>query len=504
MRIKITLLIALLFFCNLIGLSQEKSSPQKLTLAARIDKLIADSRIKQSNIGIAIYSSAKDKTLYTKNADKNFIIASNAKLFTTACALEKLGPSFTFSTYLYYSGVIYQNVLKGDLIVIGGGDPNISARFHNGNPTAIFEDWAAKLKSLGVKKIEGDIILDHTIFDDEYIPPSWKNQDLSKWYAAPVGALSLNDNCVDITVIAGDKEKEKATISVSPDTKYVTIINNTKTVKRAPKSEIGFSRKKDTNEITIWGETPIRARLTFSIAIHNPTFFFGTVLLETIKRTGVDVTGKLLSHNLWDGNCGGVPIEDMFGKECRNIDWIEYERANLLAEFKSDMLTTVTVANKVSQNFYAEMLLKFLSRKFNSQIGWGTTARGIEVINNFLSKIGISSVSLEDGSGLSRNNAASPNDIVALLKYMANGRYSKEFISSLPVSGATEGSLKSRMKSNSLKGRVFAKTGHLTGVSTLSGYINTQSGDTVIFSILVNSSAGDTLQDKICELLISL
>lgn len=472
---KLKKLVSVIILCLLVISIGEAQSTE---LSSQINKLLKKYNVDSSKIGIAIYSTKTEKWLYEKNAKKSFILASNTKLFTTSCALMKLGPDFNFSTKVYYNGAISTDgVLNGNISIIGGADPNISARFQNDNSVAIFQDWTAQLKKLGVKKIEGDIVLDDSMFDSEYINPDWVKHDLAEWWVAPVSALSLNDNCIDITVEA-TKNEEKALIKVSPDTKYITIINKIKT-KAKPREKIAFSRKNAANEITIWGEIEVGTTYKFSVAIHHPTMFFGMVFKETLEKNGVIVNGEIKIKKISD----------------------EKEAPKLLAEFKSDILRTITVANKVSQNFYAECLLKYLGYKFKDE---GSSKNGASVINEFLKEIKIDEIEIKDGSGVSRGDMASPEQICELLNYMRTCKYGKHFIDSLAVGGAQEGTLKYRFNEEQFKGKITGKSGSLSRVANLSGYIDAENGDCIIFSILSNDKNGNNkLLDAIAKILIT-
>jgi D-alanyl-D-alanine carboxypeptidase/D-alanyl-D-alanine-endopeptidase (penicillin-binding protein 4) len=448
--------------------------------ASRIESILKKSKINQSKMGISVYSVSQSKTLYQKNHDVSFVVASNAKLFTTATAIEKLGSDFHFITPIYYRGKITQDgALNGDIVVVGGGDPNISGRFYNGDPSYVFKLWVAEAKKLGIKQVKGNIVLDDHIFDRNFVCEEWRKHGLWNWWVAPVGALSLNDNCVDLKIIGANEEKKPPEVKVSPQTGYVIITNNATSVSKV-KNPLSIKRKKDdSNEIEITGEIKLGDEERESIAINNPTYFFGTVLKETFEDAGVPVLGEVVA-----------------GQE------LPREELKPIAQYKSDILKTITVANRVSQNFYAECLLKYLGYKFKNS---GTTENGISVTKEFLKDVGMKNVEIVDGCGLSRNNKASASDMTKLLLYMNKGRYFKDFLGSLAVGGAKEGTLKRRFLSEMFKERVFAKTGHIAGVNTFSGYIKTKTGGFIIVSILINDprfSKGDELIEEICGLLV--
>jgi PBP4 family serine-type D-alanyl-D-alanine carboxypeptidase len=290
-----------------------------------------------------------------------------------------------------------------------------------------------------------------------------------------VGALSLNDNCVDVLYEGGD-EGAPAKITLRPDTGYVTV-KNTSTNVKAPKRPFVIYRKKGTNEVVVSGEIKAGAKQQVKwVAIHDPTRYFGTVLKETLEKAGIEV--------------GGL----------KEADTLLGDHADLkvVAVHESDLARTLEVCNRSSQNFYAEMLCKTLGSKV---VGAGTTAAGVATITTWLKSIGIEDADLSDGSGLSRKNRCSAGSLAKLLAWWTSQKDFKVFLESLPVSG-TDGTLKRRMES--VAGKVRAKTGHINGVSSLSGYVET-AGGRLAFSILVNGWKGgsaDDFQDAVCEGLV--
>lgn len=449
---------------------------QGTALRDRIEAALREAAPKEEQIGILIHSVQAGGPVYASGEREPLMLASNTKLLTTAAALARLGPDFKFRTGL--------GVAEGDLHVFGGGDPNISGRFHDDDPTAIFRGWASRLKEAGFARV-GSIILHTGLFDQARMNPGWSSYDPWHWWSAPFGPLSLNDNCVDVRATPG-AEGEPCRLALSPDTGYVTVINNTRTVAGKPERAFQFARKPGTNIITFSGEVIPRQQFpTYSIAIHDPTMFFGAVLRETLAKEGVVVNGRIEES--------ARPAEEVKGY--REVDHTE-----------SDLATTIAACNQPSQNFYAEMILRTLGWKLK---GKGTLENGLAAVSEFLSaEAGLEHVDQKDGSGLTRENRASASDLVKLLLHMRNHKHGAVFRESLPWNGAPKGTLRNRLKAEELRGRLRAKTGHIGGVSTLSGYAESLAGDTYVFSILVNvpkgGSAGgaDRLQDRICEILI--
>jgi D-alanyl-D-alanine carboxypeptidase/D-alanyl-D-alanine-endopeptidase (penicillin-binding protein 4) len=335
------------------------------------------------------------------------------------------------------------------------------------------------LKSAGVVKAE-NLVLHGGIFDDTHLHPGWKSYDLWWWWSAPFGAFSLNDNCIDLR-LDPTQEGEPARVTIAPDTAYVRIVNKTRTAAKVQKP-FGFTRAPATNTITLTGD--ISARMTNWVAIHEPTTFFGTVLRETLQKEGIELSGKL--------DESPALLEE--AKGYREIAWTE-----------SDLATTLATCLQPSQNFYAEMIFRTLAWKTK---GKGTTDNGVQAVREYLTEEAkLEDFSQVDGSGLSRDNRMTAAEMVKLLLFVRQQKYAKAFFDALPTNGDKKGTLKSRMLAADVKGRVHAKTGHVGGVSTLSGAVEAVGGDTYLFSILVNAEEGsstggaDRIEDRLCEIL---
>lgn len=454
-----------------LPLSAQDREPRPL--AERLDAAVQAFKMKSATVGVYVASTRTGQAVYGNSERAPLLLASNTKLLTTAAALCRLGPDFTFRTSV--------GVLGGDLHVFAGGDPNISGRFRNDDPTAIFREWAARIRAAGVTKVDR-LVLHTGIFDDVHLHPGWKGYDLWTWWAAPFGALSLNDNCVDLKV-APAGEGQPCRITLAPDTGYVTVVNQTRSAAKSGRNTFGFTRPAGTNTVTVRGE--VGGRSTSWVAVHDPTLYFGTVLKETLAAAGVSVTGGVEES--------AQPIEDARG----------YQE---LASFESDLAASVATCNQSSQNFYAEMILRTLGWKLK---GKGSTDHSIAAVRDFLTKeVGMEDFDQLDGSGLSRENRASALEIVKLLLHMRKQPAYRAFLESLPANGDRRGTLKNRMTAADLRGRVRAKTGHIGGVTTLSGYVESVGGETYAFSILINAASeqtrmglADQLQDRLCEIL---
>jgi D-alanyl-D-alanine carboxypeptidase/D-alanyl-D-alanine-endopeptidase (penicillin-binding protein 4) len=454
-----------------LGTAGSAARPPRETLHDRIEALVRGFKRPEAKLGVLVYSVRAQAAVFAHHEQEALLLASNTKLLTTAAALVALGADYKFRTTLGRVGP--------DLHVFAGGDPNLSGRFHADDPLAIFREWAGKLKAAGVTA-GGTLVLHTGIFDQTHLHPGWKGYDGASWWSAPFGALSFNDNCVDLRLEPGP-DGEPCAVTLTPDTRYVTLVNQTRSTPR-PSKPFAITRSPAQNTITLRGDLGVRA--THSVAISEPTLYFGTVLCEVLAREGVSVTGMVEETEKGIG---------------------DYPDFKELAATEHDLAPTLAACNQPSQNFYAEMILRTLGWKVK---GKGTTENGLLAVREFLlGQAKWDAVLQTDGSGLSRENRASPADLVKLLLFMRQHPSAKPFIDSLPTSGDKKGTLRHRLAAPDLRGRVHAKTGHIGGVSSLSGYVDAAGGDTYVFSILVNGEDGqalgdaDRLEDRLCEVL---
>lgn len=481
-----------IFFCFILFISLHIFLSEILWSAPRglreeIDSLIHKYKPKNSQLGISIFSISRSKPLYELNSRKPFVVASNMKLITTATALLFLGPDFVYETKVFCRGDLSsRSVLQGDIIIQGSGDPNISGRFYNGEITAVPRSWAKRIAEHGIKTITGDVIADDTIFDREFICDSWPKDQLSEWYCAPVCGLSFNDNCVDIIVKPNKEAGGQAWIQIEPKTSYVKIFNSCKTTNLQSKHLYSLHRRPFTNSIYVKGNVWSKsgAQKTW-ITIHDPALYTATVFKEILEERSINVFGEARVANASE----------------RKRKYNSYA----FATTTSSLRQSIEVANKRSQGFYAEQIVKTVGAHIKNE---GSFSAGLDVVRDFLAKLGFSKnqYQIDDGSGLSKKNKLWPLMITTLLNYMYNHEHGDIFVQSLPISGI-DGTLKNRLSQAPYKTRVRAKTGYVLGASTLSGYVETVEGEILAFSILVNEIGGGVrqakqLQDAICRLLV--
>lgn len=457
---------------------------------SHLNKLLEDSIIITANVGIVIKSLTKNELIYSLNENKLFIPASNMKLFTTAAGLETLGNNYRFKTDIYIDGDISYSTIEGDLIIRGGGDPTFSSRFYQGNMFKVFDMWIDSLINMGITTIQGNIVGDDNLFDNDSYGTGWSKDYLSYWYAAPSGALSFNDNCIDLTVFY-DSNFDSVIIRSKPELPGIKIINEVIPVSpsEAP-TNIDIYRKPTENKIKVFGTfSKNNDTLKTYASIYNPTKFTLNTFKSRLQARGIKITGYT------------VDIDDYHKK-------LDYDKLQHLFSFYSPKLSEIVkVINKGSQNFYAEQLLKTLGVEIKD---FGSIENGIDVCNQWYSKVGLNSqhILMYDGSGLSPLNRVTPNQIVRLLEIMYNSENYPYFLNSLPIAGY-DGTLARRMKNSIAESKVRAKTGFIAFARNLSGYLRTIENEYIAFSILINNfnvptKLIDNLQDKICNLIVSI
>ncbi len=483
------------------------SAPKTLEeLRARIQEVLRNPELATAQMSIKVASLNTGRTLYEENAEKLLHPASNMKIYTVAAALDRLSPDFRFKTSAYVpSAPDAAGVIRGDLIIYGRGDPSFAASFNQGDYYKAIDDFAARIASVGVKRIEGNIIGDESYFTGSHFGYGWEWDDLQWYYGAEISALTVNDNSLDLFVKPGLDVGEQAIVTTGPVTPLVTIVNRATTGARGTRRNILVVRPLGTNTIEVSGSVPLGIDATDkgligSIAVPNPALVFVYMLRSSLASKGVTITGQ--SQMIDARGRGRLPLK--------------VESLVEIASVQSPPLSVIAAQTmKPSQNLYTELLLRTLGRAAapNGTISSPerTTAdEGIEAVKTFLRGAGIEprgQVVQADGSGLSRHNYITASGTMQLLTYMSTHRYANAFREALPIAGV-DGTLRTRMRGTPAANNLRAKTGTISGVASLSGYVTTAAGERLVFSIILNnypeeSSSRRSFIDTIAVLLAS-
>lgn len=455
-------------------------------LADVIDTTLAREEFEGSIWGVAIVNLESGYTLYQRNPHTLFTPASNTKLFTSAAALEQLGPDYRFRTRVFADGIVRDSTLNGNLIVRGSGDPTIGGREQEDDPTAVFRAWADSLRAAGIQRITGNIIGDDDIFTDRPLGYGWGWDDTPYYYAAEIGGLAFNRNTVDITIeprMVGMPGR----VRWRPfNTDYVTVVNETETIAASQEEDEEYERPLGTNTLYLRTKLPQRRIEEESLTISNPTRYFVHVLRQVLQQQGIDVEGAV------------VDVDDLDAKP-------NYEAPSVraVASYTSIPLAEiVTTLNQESSNLYAEQVLRTLgvehpADSVDADVDVGSAEMGVAAaMRTYVrARIDTSRIQFADGSGLSRHNLVTPTSIVQLLTYMwdhPSDEVSRSFYRSLPIGGES-GTLEYRFRGDArARGQVRAKTGTLSNASALGGYVRTADGTPLAFSILSNHYLADT------------
>jgi UDP-sugar diphosphatase len=431
-------------------------SAQSTTVIRRIEPILHDPVWDRSTWGIAVMDLGSGAWVFRENAQKLLMPASNTKLFTSAAALELLGPDHRFTTTLTFTGT--------DLVVTGGGDPVLGGRFTDGDRTRVFRQWADSLASAGITRIPGRVLAEVSRYDDLRLGRSWSWDYTTYWFAAELSALNFNDNCVDLVMVGG-RPGEPATITWEPfNTDYVQIVNETMTVRRGEPTSTRYERPWGTNLITVGNRIAAGDTVRYSVAVHQPALYAAHVLRRVLTDAGIAVDGGI---GFAEGPAQGRVIARHASPALRDI---------------------VRVINKRSQNLYADAVMKELA--LSDSVMVGSHAEGIARANHLYATAGIDTSAMRqaDGSGLSRVNLIAPDMTVALLRHMhahPDSTVRRAFIESLPYTGEPGNPLGAMFRARNAP-FVQAKTGTIGYARALSGYLRTQSGRTYAFSFMVN------------------
>ena len=425
--------------------------------------IFSESSIDHAVWSVSVRSLKHQDTLFGLNASRMQTPASTMKLVTSAVAAEKLGWDYRYTTKIYATGPLTDGDLNGDLVIVSNGDPTINAR--HPERWGAFDAWAKQLYANGVRRIGGQLVGDDNAFAEPGWGVGWAWDDLSVGYGASVGALQYNENEVELLIGPGLGPGDRAIISVSPPGSGIILDHAVVTVAESQPSRLSIERMPGSNLLRVSGQiavgTPAVSR---DAAAPNPTLLYLNALREALARNGVFVGGNPLD------------IDDARVKP-------DYGKATLLLEDRSTTLASIIdVCLKWSRNEYAETMLRSLA----PDTGQATAEAGLAVVRDTLSKWGVAPelYVARDGSGLSRNDYLSPDVLIPVLTAMwRDPRHSDAFRAALPVAGIS-GTLENQLKETPAAGRVWAKTGSMSNVRSLSGYLMTLDDEPIVFAFM--------------------
>lgn len=435
----------------------------------------------EGHVGILVTDAATGEIVFEKDARRYFVPASNTKLFSSALALVRLGPRHSFRTVVIAPAAPdAQGRIHGPVYLVGGGDPNFSARavpYLADPPPAEalqpIEAMADQVAARGVTRIDGDIVGDDTRYPFDPYPGGWTVDDTIWAYGAPVSALSFNDNALTVTAKPGDP----AELALDPPVDYFLYDNR---LGIGSPARLRAVRTPGSRQVRLTGQLdPKSGGISLRLAIDDPAEFAAAALREALLRRGVRVQGRAVARHWWPDRPAPPAITGV----------------ELAARDSPPLIDGLKVLNKVSQNLHGELMFCAAAHAAGRA---GTREAGRAELESFLTEIGVAGVALADGSGLTRRNLVTPFAVHALLRYLHESPYRDAWLDLLPVGGA-DGTLRARFRGTAAEGRVRAKTGTLSRVAALSGYLDRPGGSRWIFSILANFQPGApaALIDKI-------
>lgn len=493
-------------------------------LKVQVARLLADPAVARAHWGIAV-TKMDGTAIYSLNQGQFFQPASNAKLFTTTAAVALLGLKATVITQVLGQGQFDGiSKLKGDLVLNGAGDANLSGRTipyvppaqlpnpapPQPDPLRYLEAMADQVAATGLKVLQGDVIGSDKLFPWQPYPEDWALDDAVWGYGAPVSALTINDNQIKVTLTPGSTAGEPAVVTLDPAVPYYTVdASALMTGTAKSESHVQIERAPGSKLLRIYGTIAVDAPPDKEmVAIDDPAEYAAIAFKQMLEQRGITVTGRARAEHRLSFDTRSFLDEaqepvalDTNGQseapDCVNLCTI------LASHVSPSLMDDVTVTNKVSQNLHAELLLRRLGKAFGED---GTAAQGARVVRTFLtSRVGIDPDDFVffDGSGLSGHDLVTPRAAVRLLQYATTQPWFADWKASLPV-GGEDGTLAWRFAKAPLKDHLFAKTGTLGEARALSGYLDCASGRTVIFSIMVDnhvprSHADEIAMDKIVQ-----
>lgn len=429
-------------------------------LGADLATLLA-SRTRTGEWGAMVISISRGDTLFAHQPDQQIVPASTMKLFTSAIALDRLGPEHAFSTDVLREGSFdpVTGTLRGNLILRGDGDPSLSPRFIRGGPDAPMTMLAQFTAGAGIKRVMGDLIADASAFESRRIPEGWLNRYAGAGYAAPFSALSLDEN---IVIVGVSSAGGSAKVFLEPATTGLSITNTVR-VMAGGGSRISARRVGD-DRVVVSGTIGARAgTVRYQLVVGDPVTFTGGAFRSALEAQGVRIEGQLKVGRTPDG-------------------------ATLVTSLPSPPLAKlISVMNRESINHLAEMLFRNAPRGVERK-GIGSAETGNATLQEFLTRqVGArgDAVVASDGSGLSVLDRVTPRAMVQLLDHAHHASWGSAFHASLPVAGESE-LLRNRMRATPAQGNLHAKTGTTNDVIGLAGYVTAENGEILAFAFLYN------------------
>ncbi|MCT6922582.1 D-alanyl-D-alanine carboxypeptidase/D-alanyl-D-alanine-endopeptidase [Metasolibacillus sp.] len=452
-----------------------------LTTNAHVLDQAVTKNLGKSNTSVSLRSLTTGNILYEHNGQALMKPASTLKLLTGSAALHVLGKDYTFTTDLYIDGDIIDGILYGDVYIKGGGDPTLQQQD--------FLTFAKVLKRYGIRQVQGHLYGDDSAFSGSVLTPGIVKQDETEYYAARISALTMSPNAdydagTVIVQVTGNTVKKAPSFTVLPNTSGMKFVNQARTGAKTSKNTLSVKRQYGSSTVVITGNIPQGSTVKKWVTLQDPTMNTLHAIRTTWQTAALNVTNPSVGRKI-------VPAT------ARKI----YTKESL------PLHKLYPVFMKLSNNSIADILVKTMGREVH---GIGTTENGVAVLRDYVASLGlnVSQWRFEDGSGMSHVNRVSANELTALLTTMQQQAMYSSFYQGLPIGGQPSrlvgGSLRTRFDTNVLRGRVVAKTGSITNVYTLSGYVTAKSGRQYAFAIMTDHKNAQAIKqiDRLVESII--
>ena len=421
--------------------------------------------VRRGAWGIVVHSLDRDERLVDLNSGTLLVPASIAKLVSVASAVDAVGWDHRFETTLRGTGPVLDGTLRGDLVIVGSGDPTIGGR--GGEDLT---PWIDALKAAGIRRVDGRIIGDDNAIEDPRPQLAWAWDDLGYTTGALFGALNFGENRMAIVIGAGTQAGAPATLTVEPHAAYRPLGNRVQTGPVGTTQLLWPEQRPGEPFLTIAGTIPAGAPpARMNVAVGNPTFWFASVFRNRLLREGIEVTGEA-----WDIDDVAAPVGAPSGTV------LYTHRSPPLAAIVQPLL-------KDSINVYGEAVMRLNA----DAVVPATNDAALAGLRRRLDSWGIppDSQQIIDGSGLSRRNTITADAMVVILRKMHDPSYASPFMTGLPIA-AVDGTLGTRMRDTPAAGNVRAKTGTMSNIRSLAGYVTTLDGERLAFVVMVNNFEG--------------
>lgn len=435
---------------------------------------------EQANMSVLVQNLNTGEVIDSLRPDNVVPPASVMKVLTTAAALEQYGADYRIPTVLEYTGTIKDSTLRGNLYIRGNCDPSLGSQ----RRMDMLDPWVKAVRDAGIRRIEGAVVADMTMLDEDAHNPSWLYEDVANYYAPGIFALNYFNNTLSITLSTGAEGSFAKVVSTYPQVEGLNIVNRIRADKinydGALVSGLAYS-----NERCLSGCVPANTQKFYLKGdLPNPGLLVAQHMTTKLREAGVTVTQEASFE--------------------RDIIPNAPSRTYLYTHYSERLSELVKETNINSNNLYAESLFRYIGTKKNVP---GTIKNSQDALREFWAEKGVSiqNAIIKDGCGLAPQDAVSARVFVQVLTYMSKSKNRDAWKASLPVSGES-GTLKKFCKDTPLEGRIHAKSGTISGTKTFAGYIDMPNGDTLVFAVMVNAASGKAknIQTVIQEYLLDV